>query len=143
MYCELPVKVPGAGTVTKGFQVPSSGVGVLPVRTLKVRLVPAGFSSTHVTVCQFTGVCASNTRERNDPEAAYGVMRIQSMTTLPLTGLKSLAAMGRSGPAIPTPCDAAGTPSTTKVTLVSVQSIRKRCGAPSKAAPSGDKMLPP
>src|SRR5215510_10445427 len=87
MYCDVPVKGPGTVTGVNAVHEPS-GVGVLPVRTLMVRLVPAGLKSCHVTVFQFTGACASKTRETNDPvAAAYGFMRIQSTTTLPPKGL--------------------------------------------------------
>src|SRR4051812_20051620 len=86
--------VPGAATGANAVQVPS-GVGLSPVRKLSVRLVPVGVVVAHWIVRQLTDDCASNTRDRNVPDAAYGVMRIQSTNTVPPNGVKSLAATGR------------------------------------------------
>ena len=68
-----------------------------PVRTLIASVVPAGTSAAQLMFCQLTAVEASNTRERNVPALAYGVVRTQSTTIVPLKALKSLAATGRIG----------------------------------------------
>src|SRR5687767_8876002 len=84
MYREFAVIAPGAGTGTNAdHEIGSSGVAAAPVRTLRATLVPGGVTAFQVTLCQSTSVVASNTRDRNDPLAAYGVIRIQSMRTLP------------------------------------------------------------
>src|SRR5712691_5956979 len=79
-YCECAVNAPGADRRLKALQLVSG-----------VRLF-------QVMVAQSTGLLASKTRDRNDPEAAYGVIRIQSTNTTPPEALKSLAASGRIGP---------------------------------------------
>ena len=53
----------------KGVQLPS-GVGVLPCRTLRLTLVPAGSVFVHVALPQGTLLPASNTRDVKVPVAA-------------------------------------------------------------------------
>src|SRR3954468_7992137 len=86
-------------------------------------------------LCQSTVPFASKTREWNSPDGAYGVRRIQSITTLPPNTLKSLAAIGRIGPATASVCVATTAPSIEYLTLASVQSIAYRCGTPRKPFP--------
>src|SRR5919201_1399297 len=90
MYRELKVKAPGAAMGCQADQVPSSASGVLPVRTLRAALVPAGVAAFHCMLFQLTSAFASNTRDWKVPDAAYGVSRIQSITMLPPKMLKSL-----------------------------------------------------
>src|SRR5437879_13235024 len=59
-----------------------SGVGVLPVWTLMVRLVPAGVSAVHASAPHATDPFASKTRETNVVDAAYGLICTQSTRTL-------------------------------------------------------------
>ena len=101
----------GPGTTeANALQVPS-GAAVLPDRTLIASVVAAGTSATQLMFCQLTAVDASNTRERNVPVLAYGVVRTQSTTMAPLNALKSLAATGRISAAIATAWDPTCTPS--------------------------------
>src|SRR4051812_13985842 len=88
-----------------------SGAGVSPTRTLMLTAVPAGVLAVHWMVLQATVAPASNTRDSNVPEAAYGDSRIQSTTILPPNTLKSLAAIGRIGPFTANPCVFTRTPS--------------------------------
>src|SRR5258705_7053153 len=104
-------KAPGAVSGVNALHE-ASGVAVLPVRTAIASVVPAGVTPVQSVVAQSTGASASNTRDMNEPDAVYGVMRIQSTTTLPPSGVKSLAAIGRIGPAMVAACDATCTPST-------------------------------
>jgi len=62
-------------------------------------------------VRQSTEAAASNTRDSNAADAAYGDRRIQSTTTLPPKTLKSLAAIGRISPSTANPCVFTSTPS--------------------------------
>src|SRR5262245_10575827 len=98
MNCECAVNGPLEAIGAKAVHV-VSGVGVLPVRMLIATLVPAGVAAFHWMLCQSTGLPASKTRDMNVPLPAYGVMRIQFTVTLPPNSLKSLAAIGRIGPA--------------------------------------------
>jgi hypothetical protein len=101
---------PGAVTAAKLVQLPS-GVAVSPVRSKMAMLVPDGVRPCQVIVAQSTALCASKTRDTNDPVVEYGVRRIQLTTMLPPTGLKSLAAIGRISVPIGTAWDATSTPS--------------------------------
>src|SRR5712691_2148615 len=85
-------------------QVPS-GVGVLPVRTMIATLDADGLAIDW-RLCQLVFTPASNTRDVNAPEAAYGLRRFQSTMTFPLRPLNSLAAMVRIGPATASECTA-------------------------------------
>lgn len=58
-----------------------SGVGVSPVRTLIVRLVPVGVASVHEIVLQVTCSPASKTRESKVHGEVYGLMRSQSIVS--------------------------------------------------------------
>ena len=87
---------PLAPTTVNGVQV-ASGVGVLPVWTRMVRLVPAGVSAVHASAPHATGPFASKTREVNVVDAAYGLMCTQSTRTLLPSTTKSLAD-GAAGP---------------------------------------------
>src|SRR5689334_23236754 len=87
---------PGDATLAYAVQVPS-GTGVSPRRTSIATLVPAGVVALHDSVPHDTAPPASNTRETNVPGETYGVIRIQSTTTVPPPANRSLAA-GRIGP---------------------------------------------
>jgi hypothetical protein len=110
MYRECKTSAPGDNTGTNPLHV-LSGVAVSPVRTPSASVVPAGTSAVQLMLSQLTPLEASNTRERNAPELAYGVVRTQSTTMSPLKTLKSLAAMGRICPLIAAAWVAIGTPS--------------------------------
>src|ERR671930_178520 len=101
---------PLALTTANGVQE-RSGVGVLPVRTRMVRLVPAGVSAVHASAPHATGPFASKTRERNVVDAAYGLMCTQSTRTLFPSTTRSLAD-GAAGPGGGNECCAISTPST-------------------------------
>src|SRR5438094_5150983 len=87
---------PLAPTTVNGVQV-ASGVGVLPVWTRMVRLVPAGVSAVHASAPHATGPLASKTRGGNFVDAAYGLICTQSTRTLLRSTTKSLAG-GAPGP---------------------------------------------
>src|SRR5205823_14153314 len=71
---------PLAPTPVNGVQVPS-GVGVLPVWTRTVKLVPAGVSAVPASAPHAPGPFASKTRERHAVDAAYGLVCPQSTGT--------------------------------------------------------------
>src|SRR6266850_6052132 len=119
-----------------------AGVGEFDAFTLIATLVPDGVRAVHDIAPHVAVPPASNTRERNVPDAAYGVTRIQSTVMAPEPVVKSLASAS-IGPAIATACVATTVSSTEKTMLVAFQSIRYRCGAPSNAAPSGVAMSVP
>src|SRR5262245_13366960 len=132
----MPLRAaPELATGMKPVHVPS-GVGVLPIRTLRAPLVPVGVVAVHVRLPQATGALASMTRDVNVPVAAYGVMRIQSTCTAPPPTFMSLIS-GFMLLVMAIACEATCVPSMKYVTLVEVQSIRKSCAAPSHEAPSG------
>src|SRR5580765_2210566 len=87
---------PDEATLAYAVQVPS-GTGVSPRRTSSATLVPAGVVALHDSVPQDTADPASKTRETNVPGETYGVIRIQSTTTVPPPANRSLIA-GRIGP---------------------------------------------
>src|SRR5215831_3677067 len=101
---------PDEATLAYAVQVPS-GVGVSPRRTSSATLVPAGVVALHDSVPHDTVAPASNTRETNVPGETYGVMRIQSITTVPPPANRSLAA-GRIGPATASAAVCTSAPST-------------------------------
>src|SRR5437763_16530635 len=81
---------PLAPTTVNGVQV-ASGVGVLPVWTRMVRLVPAGVSAVHASAPHATGPFASKTREVRVVDAAYGLLCSQPTRTLLPSTTKSRA----------------------------------------------------
>src|SRR5262252_4681162 len=95
---------PDVATLAYAVQVPS-GVGVSPRRTSSATLVPAGVVALHDSVPHDTVAPASN------PGETYGVMRIQSITTVPPPANRSLAA-GRIGPATASAAVCTSAPST-------------------------------
>ena len=81
---------------------PDVEIGVKPVQlvagaaefdalTLIATLVPDGVRAVHDNAPHVDAVPASNTREMNVPDAAYGVTRIQSTVMAPEPVVKSLA----------------------------------------------------
>jgi hypothetical protein len=78
-------------------QVPS-GVAVLPVRTERTMLVPAGRSLCEASELHEAPAPPSKIRERNVPEPGYGVMRSQSTARAAPPLLNSLARTRRELP---------------------------------------------
>ena len=78
---------------------------------------------------QSYGLPASKTRDSNVPDEAYGVIRIQSTVTAAPPLWASLIT-GRIAAPIAMACVSTTVPSIEKITLVGVQSTRKRWGDP-------------
>src|SRR5437867_12146630 len=106
----MPIAAPELTSGVKAVQVPS-GVGVLPVRTLSAKPVPAGSPAVHAASTQETDPPASSTWDTKVPEAAYGLSRIQSIVMAPPPTLASLA-IGRSELVTATLWEATCVPST-------------------------------
>ena len=68
-----------------------AGVGEFDAFTLIATLVPDGVRAVHDNAPHVAVAPASNTREMNVPDAAYGVTRIQSTVMAPEPVVKSLA----------------------------------------------------
>src|SRR5207244_3591453 len=100
-----------------------AGVGEFDALTLRATLVPDGVRAVHDNAPHAAIWPASNTREMNVPDAAYGVSRIQSTETLPPPVLKSLA-IGIIVPAIAVACVATTLPSIEYTTELGFQSMR-------------------
>ena len=89
----------------------ASGNGVSPVRTDRAIEVPVGRALDHESRPHVRLWTASKMRESKLPEAANGLMRIQSTETDPPPTVRSLAS-GRMAVATVTRCEATAAPST-------------------------------
>jgi hypothetical protein len=76
-------------TALNALQLPS-GTGVVPLRTLSVKVVPPGTLAVQLALVQLAAPPASSTREVKLPLAWYGLSRSQSTTSVPLPTVPSL-----------------------------------------------------
>src|SRR6478672_6843760 len=98
-YLDVPLRTAlTVAMLAKEVQVPS-GVGVLPKRTLRASVVPAGVAVTDDADAQTVGVPASRMRDVKVPAVVYGAMRTEETRSTSPPGLKSENA-GRIGSGI-------------------------------------------
>jgi hypothetical protein len=122
-YRELAPIVPPEAEIGMNPVQLVAGVGEFEAFTLIATLVPEGVRAVHDIAPQFAVTPASNTREMNAPDAAYGVTRTQSTVMAPPPVVKSLASASIVSESA-AECVATTLPSTEKTTLVALQSIR-------------------